>query len=305
MQSIRHFIVDTDLSPLEQDKILNLALQMKQHPENYRKHLSGKILGMIFTKHSTRTRVSFEAGIMQLGGGAIFLSGHDTQLGRGEPITDMGEVLSRYLNILMIRTYAHEDVVKLAHVSKIPVINGLDDLYHPCQALADLLTIREHFGTTQGKKLVYLGDGNNVAHSLLLAGVLAGMKVSVVTPEGFAPEKNIVAQAAALAENNTDIVTTHDLAATHNADVIYTDVWTSMGQEQQAETRKQALQAYQVNQSVMAQATKDAIFLHCLPAHRGEEVTTEVADGPQSRIFLQAENRLHVQKALMAFLLNQ
>lgn len=258
---------------------------------------------MIFQKSSTRTRVSFEAGIIQLGGQAVFLSSKDVQIGRGEPVTDTAGVLSRYLDLIMIRTFAHDEVLQLAQAATIPVINGLDDLCHPCQALADLMTIRERRGTLAGVQLAYVGDGNNMATSLLCAGALAGMHVRVVAPPNYQPDAQMLASARRVAtERHGSVEATSDLSAVAGADVVYTDVWASMGQEDQAEIRKRDFAAYQVNAALMRRAKPDALFLHCMPAHRGEEVTAEVIDGPQSAIFDQAENRLHAQKALMTFL---
>jgi ornithine carbamoyltransferase len=260
---------------------------------------------MIFTKSSTRTRVSFECGIIQLGGQAVFLTSQASQLGRGEPISDTGQVLSRYLDILMIRTFGHDEVTGLAASSRVPVINGLDDVYHPCQVLADLQTIKEQKGSLKGKQLVYVGDGNNMTHSLMLGGALAGMNVRWVGPAGFEPNARVVLQAQDVAKKSgAHIEMTNELAGAEGADVVYTDVWASMGQEADAEKRRHAFKNYQVNAALMARAKKDAIFLHCLPAHRGEEVSAEVIDGKQSRVFDQAENRLHAQKALMVFLMN-
>jgi ornithine carbamoyltransferase len=303
MTEIRHFTTDLDLSHGEQAQVLQLALAMKSRPGDYTQSLRGKILGMIFTKSSTRTRVSFEAGIIQLGGQAIFLSTQATQLGRGEPISDTGQVLSRYLDLLMIRTFSHDDVQGLAQASRVPVINGLDDLYHPCQVLADLMTIREYRGVIGGQKLAYVGDGNNMAHSLALGGALAGLNIVLITPAGYAPDADIISRAQALASEQGGRVEISDtMAAAEGADIVYTDVWASMGQEEEARQRRADFSSYQVNRNVMQGAQPDAIFLHCLPAHRGEEVSADVIDGECSRVFDQAENRLHAQKALMHFL---
>lgn len=303
-RAARHFVDDLDLSTTEQKELLARALEMKANPGDFRTAMAGKILGMIFQKSSTRTRVSFEAGALQLGGHAIFLSARDIQLGRGEIISDTGQVLSRYLDIIMIRTFAHQEVETLAAHSSVPVINGLDDLLHPCQTLADLLTIYEHKGGVRDVQLAYLGDGNNVAHSLLLGGARAGMHVRVVCPSGFEPKPEILERAnevAATTGSRLEVVA--DKGGVEGADVVYADVWASMGQEKEASERRAALADYQVDAATMKRAKDDAIFLHCLPAHRGEEVTAEVIDGPQSKVFDQAENRLHSQKALMAFLL--
>ncbi len=283
--------------------MLERAAAMKARPKDYREALAGKILAMVFLKASTRTRASFEAGMLQLGGHAIELSPTSSQLGRGEPITDTGGVLSRYADAIMFRGFAHRDTQALARASRVPVINGLDDLLHPCQALADLLTLREHCGGVAGKQLVYVGDGNNVAHSLMLAGALAGTHVRVVAPKGFAPQADILAAARKAAQGGARLEVTSDLAGVEGADAVYTDVWASMGQEKEAKRRLKAFARYRVDAKLMRRANAAAIFLHCLPAHRGEEVAAEVIDGPQSRIFDQAENRLHAQKALLAFLL--
>jgi ornithine carbamoyltransferase len=300
----RHFLNDLDLSPKEQAKILDRAQEMKKDPRAFATTLAGRVLAMIFQKSSTRTRVSFEAGMVQLGGHAIFLSPRDIQMGRGEPVPDTGAVLSRYCDAIMIRTFAHEEIQTLAKASRVPVINGLDDLLHPCQVLADLQTLREARGTAAGQTLVYVGDGNNVAHSLMLGGATAGTHVRIVCPEGFAPKREIVEQAQARGrETGAKIEVAHDLAAVAGADAVYTDVWASMGQEAEAERRKQAFAGWTVDAKLMKKAKPDAIFLHCLPAHRGEEVSAEVIDGAQSRVFDQAENRLHAQKALLTFLL--
>lgn len=263
--------------------------------------LAGKTLGMIFQKPSTRTRVSFEAGMFQLGGHALFLSGQELQLSRGEPIADTARVMSRYVDGLVIRTHAHQEVVDMAEHASIPVINALTDRFHPCQALADMLTLQEYRGRLDGLKLAYLGDGNNVAHSLLIAGALLGVHVAVAAPEGYRPSADIVALAKELAEihgGRIDI-TNDPQEAVENADAIYTDVWTSMGYEEEREQRLRHLAPYRVTGELGRAAKPDYIFLHCLPAHRGEEVAEEIIDGPHSAIFDQAENRLHVQKALL------
>ncbi|MDQ3029188.1 MAG: ornithine carbamoyltransferase, partial [Actinomycetota bacterium] len=253
----------------------------------------------------TRTRISFEVGIRELGGAAVVLSAGELQLGRGETIEDTARVLSRYLHAVVVRTFAQTRLAALAHAGSIPVINALSDFSHPCQALADLQTIRERKGTLAGLKLAYLGDGNNVAHSLLQAGALAGMRVVVGCPDGYQPEAAVVDGAARIAAGTggSATVTTDPAEAAAGADVIYTDVWTSMGQEAERSARLERLAAYQVNAETLAAAAPDAIVLHCLPAHRGEEITADVLDGPSSVVFDQAENRLHSQKALMLFLL--
>jgi ornithine carbamoyltransferase len=304
---VRHFTIDFDITGAEQSAILDRACDMKARPDEYRSMLAGRVLAMIFQKSSTRTRVSFEAGMVQLGGHGIFLSARDIQMGRGEPISDTGQVLSRYCDVIMIRTFGHDEVETLAKHSRVPVINGLDDLVHPCQALADLMTLREVRGTVKGQQMVFVGDGNNVAHSLMLAGALAGTHTRVVCPKGYEPDPSIVSKATTLGQaTGARIEVTHDLdGGVEGADAIYTDVWTSMGQEDETAKRKKAFAGFEVNAAMMKRAKKDAIFLHCLPAHRGEEVTPEVIDGPQSRVFDQAENRLHAQKALMTFLMGK
>lgn len=267
--------------------------------------LLGKTLGMIFTKASTRTRVSFEVAMVQLGGYPLFLSGNDLQLRRGESIADTARVLSRYLDGIMIRTFDHQDVLDLAKYASIPIINGLTDLLHPCQVLADLLTIEEKKGRLAGLKMAYIGDGNNMAHSLMFGGAKMGMEVVVASPEGYRPDPTIVelAQADATANGGSIQVITSPEEAMAGADVIYTDVWASMGQEEEAETRKKAFLGYQVNVKTLSLAKPDAIVLHCLPAHRGEEITDEVIEGPQSVVFDEAENRLHAQKAVLALVM--
>ncbi|HHZ19197.1 MAG TPA: ornithine carbamoyltransferase [Firmicutes bacterium] len=267
--------------------------------------LKGKTLGMIFTKASTRTRVSFEVGMIQLGGHPLFLSGNDLQLRRGEPIADTARVLSRYLDGIMIRTYDHQDVLDLAKYATIPVINGLTDLLHPCQVLADLLTIQEKKNRLAGLRWAYIGDGNNMAHSIMFGGAKMGMDVVIASPDGYKPNPVIVAQAQADANANGGRVTvvTSPQEAIKDADVVYTDVWASMGQEEEQEVRAKAFQGYQVNKENLALAKPDAIVLHCLPAHRGEEITDEVIEGPQSMVFDEAENRLHAQKAILALVM--
>ncbi|WP_182101783.1 ornithine carbamoyltransferase [Niallia taxi] len=267
--------------------------------------LKGKTLGMIFEKSSTRTRVSFETGMFQLGGQALFLSSRDLQIGRGEPVSDTAKVLSQYVDAIMIRTFAHETVEELAKHATIPVINGLTDLHHPCQALADLLTILEVKGTLKGLKLAYIGDGNNVAHSLLIACAKVGMDVAVATPPSYAPNEEIVSLAKGFADasGSTISITNDPIEAVTNADVIYADVWTSMGQEEENEQRLKDFAGFQVNKELVAHAKADYMFLHCLPAHREEEVTAEIIDGPNSYVFQEAGNRMHAQKALLVELL--
>jgi ornithine carbamoyltransferase len=301
----RDYINEKEWKPAEIEAILDLAAEVKKRPADYRQALPGKTLAMIFEKSSTRTRVSFEAGMFQLGGLAMFLSARDLQLGRGEPVSDTARVLSRYADAIMARTYAHATVEDLARFASVPVINGLSDLLHPCQALADFQTIRERFGTTRGFPLCYVGDGNNVAHSLLLTGAKLGARVTVVTPAGFEPRPEVLAWAREAAQQTGGSVTvTPSLEkGLAGARAVYTDVWASMGQESEAEARAAKFEPYRVTPKVFAMAEKDAIFLHCLPAHRGEEVGESVFESPASAVFDQAENRLHAQKALLIQLL--
>ncbi len=291
-----------DLNEKEILSILNLGDQLKYEKKNgiRRSYLEGKTLGMIFAKASTRTRVSFEVGMYDLGGSALFLSNANTQLGRGEPIEDTARVLSRYLDGIMIRTFDQEEVEKLAEFSSIPVINGLTDYCHPCQALADLMTIREYKNTFKGVKLAFIGDGNNMANSLIVGGLKVGMEVSVACPKGYEPDSSIVKRA-----NETGGFTLTDdiYEAAKDADVVYTDVWASMGEEDEVEIRKKAFKGYQVSGDLMKAAKKDAIVLHCLPAHRGEEITADVFESHADEIFNEAENRLHVQKSVMVKLM--
>lgn len=293
-----------DLTPEEVMDLLELAAQLKAGEMTL--HCGGKTLGLLFSKASTRTRVSFSVAMYQLGGQVLDLNPNVTQVSRGEPIEDTARVLDRYLDILAIRTFAQTDLETFAHYARIPVINALTDLGHPCQALADLLTVQECFGQLAGVTLTYLGDGNNVAHSLLLGCALVGMNVRVATPVGHEPADRVVEQARAIAASHSQteiLITTDAQAAARGAQVIYTDVWASMGQEEQAEQRVPLFQPYQVNEALMRMADPDAIVLHCLPAHRGEEITDAVMEGSQSRIWNEAENRLHAQKALLAALL--
>ncbi|MDY0188210.1 MAG: ornithine carbamoyltransferase [Syntrophus sp. (in: bacteria)] len=264
--------------------------------------LKGKTLGMIFDKSSTRTRVSFEVGIYQLGGLALFLSSRDTQLGRGEPVRDTAQVMSRYLDGIMIRTYSQQMVEDFAAFADIPVINGLTDLLHPCQILSDLFTLMEKRETFQGKKIAYIGDGNNIANSWINAAARLPFHLALACPEGYDPDKSILARG--ISEAQEGIVLHRDPAeAARNADVLYTDVWASMGQEAEQEERVRAFQSYQISSDLLSLAGKDAVVMHCLPAHRGEEIAAEVIDGPQSIVIDQAENRLHVQKAIMELLM--
>jgi ornithine carbamoyltransferase len=301
------FIEIHDYSADDVRQIFELARDIKQNPKNYRDALGGQTLAMIFEKSSTRTRVSFEAGMFQLGGHALFLSSRDIQLGRGEPIYDTAKVLSRYVDGIMARTFAHKTVTDLAEYASVPVINGLTDLSHPCQAMTDYFTAWEHLGELKGKKIAYIGDGNNMAHSLMFGASKVGMNIAVATPGGYAPDAMVVAQAKADADHagTKVIVTTSIDEAVKDADVIETDVWASMGQEAEAQKRQRDFEGWQVDARVMSLAKPSAIFMHCLPAHRGEEVAAEVIDSPQSVIYDEAENRLHVQKAIMVALMKR
>ena len=304
---MKHFLSLHDVTPHELEVLLSLAARLKAERRAGISHplLAGKTLGMIFAKSSTRTRVSFEVGMHQLGGHALFLSSSDIQLGRGESIADTARTLSRYLDAIMIRTFRHEDVLDLARFGGIPVINGLTDLQHPCQVLADLQTIAERKGRLAGLKLAYLGDGNNMAHSLLHGCAKAGMDIAVATPKGYACDPGIVeeAKADAKASGAAVLLTEDPDEAAAGADVVYTDTWVSMGQETEKAARLAAFGAYRVDARLLSLAKPDAVFLHCLPAYRGFEVTEEVIDGPQSAVFDEAENRLHAQKAVLATLL--
>ncbi|WP_420489279.1 ornithine carbamoyltransferase [Neobacillus niacini] len=300
--SLSDFHTDEILYLLEEAKELkSLQKQGKPHP-----YLSGKVLGMIFEKSSTRTRVSFEVGMLQLGGHAIFLSSRDIQLGRGESISDTAKVLSRYIDCMMIRTFSHDSVKELAEHATVPVINGLTDLHHPTQVMADLLTIQEYKGKLAGLKMCYLGDGNNnMAHSLMEGAAKVGMHISIASPLGYLPDGKITEKAIETGKlTGSKITITHDpVEAIKDADIVVTDVWTSMGQEAEMEKRLKDLEDYQVNAKICQHAKQDYIFLHCLPAHRGEEVTAEIIDGPHSVVFDEAENRLHAQKAILKLLL--
>ncbi|CAN7573234.1 ornithine carbamoyltransferase [Rossellomorea sp. LjRoot5] len=295
----RDLVTWLDYTAEEVHELLSLAQYLKENP--YSKSLEGKTLGMIFEKSSTRTRVSFEAGMLQLGGHAIYLNSRDIQLGRGESIADTARVLSSYVDGIMIRTFETEKVTQLAEYASVPVINGLCDTYHPCQALADALTILETKGTLKGVKVVYIGDGNNVAHSFMILCTMLGMEVVVSCPKGYEPKEDIIGKTVDLAVNSGGSFTlTHDPnEAVKGADVVYTDVWASMGQEEEAFKRLQDFKGYQVNEDLLSHASPNVTFLHCLPAHREEEVTAAVIDGPCSAVFQQAENRLHVQKAIL------
>ncbi|KHF35056.1 Ornithine carbamoyltransferase [Paenibacillus sp. P1XP2] len=296
-----------DYSTEEIQYLLDLAIELKRKQKNGEVYqpLKGKTIGLIFEKSSTRTRVSFEVGAFQLGAHALFLSKNDIQLGRGEIISDTAQVLSRYLDGIMIRTFGHNNVVDLAKYASVPVINGLSDLAHPCQVLADYQTILEHKGKLKGLKLAYIGDGNNMTHSLMIGGAKLGVHVSVASPEGYEPDAEVVKASREIAkETGAQIVVTRSpQEAVKDADVIYTDVWASMGFEEEQKIREAAFKDYQVDEELAKGAKSDYLFMHCLPAHRGEEVSEGVIDGKNSVIFDQAENRLHAQKALMAALM--
>jgi ornithine carbamoyltransferase len=304
---MQDFISIHDLTLYEFHEILDLAREMKKNPNRFRQRLKNKVLAMIFQKPSLRTRVSFEVGMLELGGEAIYLAPADIQAGTRETFFDIGKNLERWVDGIMIRTFAHENVIELARAASIPVINGLSDLLHPCQAMADVFTLREKKGNLAGLKLAYVGDGNNVCHSLLFAGAKAGMTVAVATPPGYEPKPEIVRLAQEDGQQTGfKLILTHDPEeAVAGADAVYTDVWASMGQESEREIRKKIFAPYQVNQKLMSRAAEGAFFMHCLPAHRGEEVTDEVIDSPQSIVYDQAENRLHVQKAIMLLLMGK
>jgi ornithine carbamoyltransferase len=296
----RDFLAIPDFTRAELYEILALARDMKRGTYK-RRPLEGKTLAMIFEKSSTRTRVSFEVGAFQLGGHALFLSSRDIQIGRGEPLKDTARVLSRYVDLMMVRTFAHSNVSELAQYATVPVINGLTDLLHPCQVMADLQTIQENFGDDVSKlKVAWVGDGNNMANSWINAAYRLGFEIRLACPEGYQPDQAILARARA---ETSVVLTTDPKEAVAGAHAVNTDVWTSMGQEEETEQRKHAFTGYFVDNALMARADKQAIFLHCLPAHRGEEVSEEVIEGKQSRVFDEAENRLHAQKAIMATLM--
>lgn len=303
----KHLLTLLDYTSQEVQQLIQLATQLKTVTKAGKcpRLLEGKTLGMIFEKSSTRTRVSFEVGMQQLGGYGMYMNARDMQIGRGEPISDTGRVLSGYLDGIMIRANSHEMVKELADNSSIPVINGLTDIFHPCQALADLETIIENKGSFEGLKVAYVGDGNNVAHSLIIACAHVGMDVAVATPIGYECDMEIIERAQVVAKANGSIitVTTDPVVAVKNADVVYADVWTSMGQEEETAKRLVDFKDYQINDALVAHAKPDYMFLHCLPAHREEEVTSSVIDGPNSYIYEQAENRLHAQKAVLVSLL--
>ena len=300
---MQHLLKMLDLSGEEILNLLNMADQLKYEQKHHipHPHLKGQSLGMIFQKSSTRTRVSFEVGMYQLGGQALFLSSNDLQIGRGEPVQDTARVLSRYLDGIMIRTYAQQEVEDLAQYGSIPIINGLTDFCHPCQVLADLMTVREHKGILEGLKMAYIGDGNNMANSLIVGGLKTGMRVAAACPDGYRPAKEVLDFTADFGDAFT--LTGDCLEAAAGADVIFTDVWASMGQEGEAEKRRAAFKGYQVNGALLAAANPGCMVQHCLPAHRGEEITAEVFEAHAQEIFDEAENRLHAQKAVMVTLM--
>jgi len=296
----RHFLTLLDFAPAELREVVRRGMELKEILRRGERHepLRNRILGMVFEKSSTRTRVSFEAGIAQLGGSAIFLSPRDTQLGRGEPIEDSARVLSRMVDCVMIRTYAHETVERFAAYSRVPVINGLTDRFHPLQLLADMQTYQEHRGDIRGRTVVWVGDGNNMCHSYINAARQFDFRLRIASPEGYDPDMGLI-------ESNSDRceICRDPMEAAENADLVVTDVWASMGQEEEQERRKRDFADYQVNDALMARAKPDALFMHCLPAHRGEEVAASVIDHPKSVVWDEAENRMHSQKALLEFLL--
>ena len=306
---MKDFISLHDCSKEEVENLLKLAVKLKKELKEGTPHpiLKGKTLGMIFSKSSTRTRVSFEVGMVQLGGYPLFLSSHDIQLGRGETIHDTAKVLERYLDGIMIRTFSHQDVLDLAEYADIPIINALTDLLHPCQVLADLQTIYEKKGRLEGLKLAYIGDGNNMAHSLMYGCAKAGLDCAVASPKGYMPDSEVTENAKAdfKKAGRSLLITEDPTEAIKNADVVYTDTWVSMGMESEKAERINIFMPYQVNSELMKHAKNDAIFLHCLPAYRGYEVTEAIIDGTQSAIFDEAENRLHAQKAVMATLMSR
>lgn len=298
--TIRHFLTLLDLTPAELKSIINRGIELKQSRQRGEiiEPLKNKVLGMIFEKSSTRTRVSFESGMAQLGGAAMFLSPRDTQLGRGEPIEDTARVLSRMVDVIMIRTFSHEFIELFAANSRVPVINALTDLVHPCQLLADMQTYLEHRGDIAGRTVTWVGDGNNMCHSYINAARQFDFKLHIACPRGYDPDPDLLAAAGERCEIIRD-----PMEASSGVDLVVTDVWASMGQEQEQKQREQAFASYQVTSDMMEQANKDALFMHCLPAHRGEEVAADVIDHPDSIVWDEAENRLHAQKALLEFLL--
>jgi ornithine carbamoyltransferase len=301
----RDLVSIQDFTPEEITGLLDLATAMKQSPPDFRGMLAGKQLVLFFEKPSLRTRITFESAMASLGGVSFFVDQTSSRLGEREPLSDIAHNLERWVDGIVLRTFAHETVAKMSEYASIPVINALSDFEHPCQALADILTVREKFGELKGAKIAYVGDGNNVAHSLILAAAAVGAKISVGTPKGFEPNSGIVAAAKKLAvKTGAKIHVVNDpAAAVSGADVVYTDVWASMGHESEAAERKKTFAAFQVNDDLMAHASKHALFMHCLPAHRGDEVAASVIDSPRSIVFDEAENRLHIQKAILVMLM--
>ncbi len=301
MKQPRHFLSLLDISAREFRDLIKRAIELKdmQRANTIYEPLKNRTLGMVFEKSSTRTRVSFETGMVQFGGSAIFLSPRDTQLGRGEPVEDSARVLSRMVDVIMVRTYAHETLELFAAHSRVPVINGLSDLFHPCQLLADMQTFFEHRGDIKGKTVTWIGDGNNMCHSYINAAHLLGFRLHIAAPPGYEPQQHLLQSTRAQVEIFTD-----PAEAARDADLVVTDVWASMGQEEENQLRSKAFQNYQVNQQLMDNASPETLFMHCLPAHRGEEVSAEVIDAPSSVVWDEAENRLHAQKALLEFLLS-
>jgi ornithine carbamoyltransferase len=296
----QHFLTLLDLDKTQIQSLIDRAIELKKMQNNGEQHdlFRNRVMGMIFDKSSTRTRVSFETGMAHFGGHAIFLSPRDTQLGRGEPIEDSARVLSRMVDIIMIRTFEHENIERFARYSRVPVVNALTDMYHPCQLLADIQTYVENRGSIKDRTVAWIGDGNNMCHSYINAAIQFDFKLNIATPEGFEPDRDIMTAAGDRVRLTND-----PAAACENADIVTTDVWASMGQEQEQAERASAFADFQVDNKLMKQANSDALFMHCLPAHRGEEVSAEVIDGPQSIVWDQAENRLHAQKALIELLL--
>ena len=298
----KDFLTVLDLSPNEFNGLIKRSIELKSGVDANKCPLIGKSIGLLFEKSSTRTRVSLEVGVYQLGGQSIYMNPKEIQIGRGETIHDSAKVLSRYLNGIIIRTYSHNTLTEFASYASIPVVNGLSDLHHPCQALADLMTVYEKKGKLKGLRLAFIGDGNNVAHSLIEAASLTGMHIILACPKGYEPDPDVLEKARTSSSGQITVIREPAEAAA-NADVVYTDVWVSMGQEKDAARKKRKFRKYQINGELLSHAKKDALVLHCMPAHRGEEITDEVMDSPQSAVFDQAENRLHTQKALLEFLL--
>ena len=303
---VRHFLQMTDLTARELEQLLRQAARLKRSRSARVKPMAGKMVVLVFQKPSMRTRVAFEVAVHQLGGTAIYLDQNDIKLGEREPIKDVARALSRYVDAIVVRVFAHGDAEEFARYAGVPVINGLSNLHHPCQALADLLTIQEHFRTLKGITVAYVGDGNNVLHSLAQGlGQFHDVILRVATPTGYEPDKHIWGEEVRRCGGRLDLFCDDPKPAVRGADVIYTDVWTSMGQEREQEIRRKAFQVFQVNQALLALAKPNCVVMHCLPAHRGEEITEEVMESPRSLIFEQAENRLHVQKALLLMLLGR